>query len=83
MLMFLSLAAFLCKITFHLKQIKNKKLSTPDGQLTMDDFIPDHKPEVERLLKDFIEKHEAALKKFEGVLEKQINHKILNTYMKR
>ena len=64
MLMFLSLAAFLCKITFHLKQIKNRKISTPDGQTTMDDFIADHKPEVELLLKDFIEKHETALKKF-------------------
>ena len=46
LLMFLSLAAFLSKISFHLKQIKNQKISTPDGQLSMNDFNKDHKAEV-------------------------------------
>lgn len=52
-LMFLSLSAFLAKINFHLKQIKNVKISTPDGQLSMADFSKEHRPELEKLLKDF------------------------------
>jgi hypothetical protein len=43
-LMFLSLSAFLAKISFHLKQIKNIKISTPDGQLSITDFSKEHKP---------------------------------------
>ena len=66
--MFLSLSAFLCKISFHLKQIKNRKISTPDGQLAISDFTKEHVPDVTKLLEDFASKHEAALKKFEGVL---------------
>ena len=48
--MFLSLAAFLCKISFHLKQIRNRKVSTPDGQLAMNDFTKEHAPDVTKLL---------------------------------
>ena len=40
-------------------------------------------PEVNLLVKEVMSKHEASIKKFRVVLEKQINEKIINSYMKR
>ena len=83
LLMFLSLCGFICRISYHLKQIKNKKISTPDGQIAIADLSAEHAAEAQNLFNEFAGKHEASLKKFQGVLEKQINVKILGTYLKR
>lgn len=37
-MMFLATSAYICRLEENLKQIKNKKISTPDGPLSEADF---------------------------------------------
>lgn len=83
MLMYLSVAAFISRTIQHVKDLKNKKIQTPDGTLTENDFEDVHINEVRTLLKDFIAKHEVSMTKFRAVLEKQISSKITKSYMSR
>lgn len=57
MLMFLSASTYVARLQENLAQIKARKISTPDGPLTMADFEPSHEQEVLALLEDFTAKH--------------------------
>jgi hypothetical protein len=50
MLMFLSASSYVARLQENLAQIKAKKISTPDGPLTMADFETTHEQEVLALL---------------------------------
>ena len=82
-LMFLSVSCYISRMTSYYNQIKNKKISTPDGVITESDIFKTHEAEFNELIKEALSKHDSSISKYKGVLEKQIIPKILGTYMQR
>lgn len=82
-LMFLSVASYIARLNALLKEVKKKKVMTPDGFITEDEVIKTHIPEFEELTKESSNKLEGSISKYKSVLEKQIIVKIMGTYMQR
>ncbi len=83
LLMFLSTATFLAYLKESLRQIKEKKVRTPDGEITGASIEPAHETEFNKLLAEYGSKHENSINKFKQVLDTQIIAKILGSYMSR
>lgn len=83
LLMFLSTASYLSHLKENLKQIKDKKVKTPDGEISAANIEPVHEKEFNTLLTDYASKHESSINKFKQVLDTQIIAKILGNYMGR
>jgi hypothetical protein len=81
--MFLSTACFLANLKESLRQIKDKKVRTPEGEITAAGIEPAHESEFNKLLTEYGSKHENSINKFKQVLDSQIISKILGTYMSR
>ena len=82
-LMFLSVASYIARLNSLLKEVKKKKIMTPDGYITPDEVIQNHLAEFEELTKESSNKLEGSISKYKSVLEKQIILKIMGTYMER
>lgn len=82
-LMFLSVASYIARLNSLLKEVKKKKIMTPDGYITPDEVIQNHKAEFDELTKESSNKLEGSISKYKSVLEKQIIIKIMGTYMQR
>jgi hypothetical protein len=83
LLMFLSTAGYLANLKESLRQIKEKKVRTPEGEITASSIEPAHENEYNKLLAEYGTKHENSINKFKQVLDTQIIAKILGTYMTR
>ena len=83
LLMFLSTAAFLGNLKESIRQIKEKKVRTPEGEITGANIEPAHENEFNKLLSEYGSKQENSINKFKQVLDSQIIAKILGTYMTR
>ena len=83
LLMFLATGAFLANLKESLRQIKEKKVRTPEGEITAAAIEPAHESEFNKLLTEYGSKHENSINKFKQVLDSQIIAKILGTYMGR
>lgn len=83
LLMFLSTAAFLGNLKDSIRQIKEKKVRTPEGEITGANIEPAHENEFNKLLSEYGSKQENSINKFKQVLDSQIIAKILGTYMTR
>lgn len=81
--MFLSTATYLAYLKENLRQIKEMKVKTPDGEISAANIEPLHEKEFNTLLADYGSKHENSLAKFKQVLDTQIIAKILGNYMGR
>lgn len=81
--MFLSVAAYISRLTNLLKEVKKKKVNTPDGPISEEEVIQSHMAEFEELIKESANKIQTSINKYKSVLEKQIIIKILGTYMQR
>jgi len=55
--MFLSTATFLSYLKDSLRQIKEKKVKTPDGEITAASIEPAHETEFNKLLAEYGSKH--------------------------
>ena len=82
-LMYLSVACYISRMTHYLNQLKDRKISTPDGVITDKEIFKAHEQEFNELIKESVSKHDSSITKYKGVLEKQIIPKILGTYMQR
>ena len=51
-LMFLSVAAYISRLTNLLKEVKKKKVNTPDGPISEEEVIQSHMAEFEELIKE-------------------------------
>ena len=83
LLMFLSTATFLYHLKKSIRQIKDKKVKTPDGEITGASIEAAHESEFNKLLAEYGAKHENSINKFKQVLDTQIIAKILGSYMTR
>lgn len=83
LLMFLSTSAYLANLKESHRQIKEKKVRTPEGEITASNIEPAHENEFNKLLTEYGSKHENSINKFKQVLDSQIIAKILGTYMSR
>lgn len=83
LLMFLASASYLAHIRENLKEIKDKRITMPDGEIQLDSFEVMHQQEVQTLLSEYSVKQENSFLKFKGVLDSQIISKILGNYMGR
>lgn len=83
LLMFLATTAFLANLKESLRQIKEKKVRTPEGEITAASIEPAHENEFNKMLAEYGSKHENSINKFKQVLDTQIIAKILGTYMTR
>lgn len=81
--MFLSTAAYLANLKESLRQIKEKKVKTPEGEINSNSIEAAHENEFNKLLSEYGSKHENSINKFKQVLDSQIIAKILGTYMGR
>lgn len=81
--MFLSVSTYISRIQDLEKQVNSGKVNTPDGTVTESDIVETHMPEFKELIKESSSKFESTIAKYKSVLEKQINAKIIDTYMKR
>lgn len=81
--MFLSTAAYLANLKESLRQIKEKKVKTPEGEINANSIEAAHENEFNKLLSEYGSKHENSINKFKQVLDSQIIAKILGTYMGR
>lgn len=83
LLMFLSTAGYLANLKESLRQIKEKKVRTPEGQINANSIEPAHESQFSKLLSEYGSKHENSINKFKQVLDSQIIAKIIGTYMGR
>ncbi len=83
LLMFLSTASYLAHLKDNLRQLKDKKVKTPDGEVSPANLEPLHEKDFATLLADYASKHENSIVKFKQVLDTQIIAKILGNYMAR
>ena len=83
LMMFLSTAAYLANLKESLRQIKEKKVRTPDGEISGANIEGGHQVEFNKLLAEYGSKHENSINKFKQVLDSQIIAKIMGTYMTR
>lgn len=83
LLMFLSTASYISNLKENLRQIKDKKVKTPDAEISSANIEPLHEKEFSTLLADYGAKHENSIVKFKQVLDTQIIAKILGNYMAR
>jgi hypothetical protein len=82
-LMFLSTASYIAHLKENLRHIREKKIKTPDGEISQANIESIHEKEFNSLLADFANKHETSITKFKQVLDTQIVAKILGNYMTR
>lgn len=83
LLMFLSTAEYLSYLNENVHQVKDKKVKTPDGEITSANIEPVHEKEFLSLLTDYGTKNQNSITKFKQVLDSQIIAKILGNYMGR
>jgi hypothetical protein len=81
--MFLSTASYISNLKENLRQIKDKKVKTPDAEISPNNIEPLHEKDFNALLADYGSKHENSITKFKQVLDTQIIAKILGNYMAR
>lgn len=81
--MFLSTSCYLVNLKDNSQQLKDKKVKTPDAEISLANIEPVHEKEFLTLLADYASKHENSINKFKAVLDTQIIAKILGNYMTR
>lgn len=81
-LMFLSTTSYISNLKDNLKSLKEKKIKTPDGEISQANIESIHEKEFNSLITDYAAKHETSITKFKQVLDTQIIVKILG-YMAR